>query len=134
MVNIYIYLFIFIYIYIYLIENIFSSMTFHQFALYEGLVYGLLLIVGGLVGYSKAQSRPSLIAGSVSGILALLFSYVGLRGNDLLALFLLAAEAILLSAFFYMRYASSKKFMPSGMMLAVSVLSLIVYLAGVLVA
>ena len=111
-----------------------SAMAFHQVALYEGLVYGFLLIIGGVIGFKKAQSKASLYAGSASGVAAIVFSYLGLHGNDLLALFLLAAEAIILSAFFYMRYSSSKKFMPSGMMFVVSAVSLVIYLTGILVA
>jgi uncharacterized membrane protein (UPF0136 family) len=109
-------------------------MAYHQVALYEGLVYGILLIVGGVVGYTKARSKPSLYAGATSGVLAIIFSYLGFSGNELLALFLLAAESILLSAFFYMRYSSSKKFMPAGFMVIVSAVSLVIYLTGILVA
>jgi uncharacterized membrane protein (UPF0136 family) len=109
-------------------------MSFHLFALYEGLVYGLLLIVGGVIGYTKAHSRASLYAGATSGVLAIAFSYFGLTRNDLFGLFLLAAESIILSAFFYMRYSASKKFMPAGFMLIVSAVSLLMYLTGILVA
>ena len=109
-------------------------MAMERVALYEGLVYGVLLIIGGIIGFSKAQSRPSLYAGSASGVLAITFSYAGLTGHDLIGLFLLAAEAILLSAFFYMRYSASKKFMPAGMMCIVSAVSLVLYLAGIIAA
>lgn len=108
------------------------SMAIHDVALYEGFVYGALLIIGGVIGFTKAQSKPSLYAGCGSGVLAIIFSVLGIRGHDLLALFLLAAEAILLSAFFYIRYTATKKFMPAGMMLGVSVISLALYLVGIL--
>ena len=111
-----------------------SGMAFAHVALCEGIVYGALLIVGGVVGYRKAGSRPSLIMGSLSGLLAILVSSWGLKGHDLPALFLLAGEAIILSAFFYMRYANSKKFMPAGMMTVVSAVSLAMYAIGILVA
>ena len=106
-------------------------MTVESVALYEGIVYGFLLIIGGIVGYTKSQSRPSLFMGSGCGILALLLSTYGLRGGGMIALFLLAAEAILLSTFFYMRYTSSKKFMPAGLMMGVSVFSFTLYFVGI---
>ena len=36
------------------------------------LVFGLLTLVGGVMGYVKAGSLPSLIAGSVAGLLLIL--------------------------------------------------------------
>ena len=109
-------------------------MAFAHVALCEGIVYGALLIVGGIMGYTKAGSKPSLIMGSLSGLLAILLSFWGLKGHDLPSLFLLGGEAIVLSAFFYMRYANSKKFMPAGMMTVVSAVSLLMFTVGILVA
>ena len=111
-----------------------EQMAFVHVALCEGIVYGALLVVGGVIGYTKAGSRPSLIMGTLSGLLAILLSTWGLHGHDLPALFLLGGEAIVLSAFFYTRYANSKKFMPAGMMTAVSAISLAMYAVGILVA
>jgi uncharacterized membrane protein (UPF0136 family) len=42
-------------------------------------LYGVALIAGGVMGYAKAQSLPSLIAGSASGILILVTFAVSLR-------------------------------------------------------
>jgi len=109
-------------------------MTFVDVALYEGFVYGALLIVGGVMGYKKAQSKPSLIMGSTCGLLAIILSIWGRKGHDLPALFLLAGEAVILAAFFYMRYSISKKFMPAGMMMVVSFLSIFMFVTGILVA
>ena len=35
-------------------------------------VFGILTIAGGIVGYVKAGSTPSIIAGSIAGILLLI--------------------------------------------------------------
>jgi uncharacterized membrane protein (UPF0136 family) len=109
-------------------------MPFPHVALCEGIVYGALLIVGGVMGYTKAGSKPSLIMGSSSGVIAIFLSIWGLKGHELPSLFLLGGEAIVLSAFFYMRYTNSKKFMPAGMMATVSAISLIMFSIGIVVA
>ena len=111
---------------------VYLIMEFHQAALYEGILFGVLLIVGGVMGFTKAQSKTSLYSGSASGLFAIVFGLIGMAGHDLLALFLLAAEAILLSAFFYIRYSSTKKFMPAGLMVIVCAVSLVMYLIGIL--
>jgi len=38
-------------------------------------IYGILLIVGGLMGYVKAKSTPSLVAGLACGFIALFLGY-----------------------------------------------------------
>jgi uncharacterized membrane protein (UPF0136 family) len=38
-------------------------------------IYGVLLILGGAMGYAKAKSVPSLVAGLVCGFIALLLGY-----------------------------------------------------------
>jgi uncharacterized membrane protein (UPF0136 family) len=87
-------------------------------------LYALLLAIGGAIGYVKAGSRPSLIAGlgsAVAAIAALALSFsstewgIGLGG-------LLAA---LLCAFFGRRYArTTRKFMPAGLLALVSLIVL----------
>ena len=92
------------------------------------VVYALLLIVGGLIGYRKAGSRPSLIAGSASGAIALLTA--GLMLADARAVWLGIILAAAMIVVFSIRFAKTRKFMPSGMLGVLSVGVLILLLVG----
>ena len=80
--------------------------------------YAVLLVVGGLIGYRKAGSRPSLIAGSVSGAVALLAA--GLMLRDGRAIWLGVVLAALMLIVFTIRFTKTRKFMPSGLLGVVS--------------
>jgi len=43
--------------------------------------YGLFCLVGGIIGYVKAKSRASLIAGAISGAALVLFGALMLQGS-----------------------------------------------------
>ena len=89
-------------------------------------LYALLLAVGGIIGFVKARSRPSLIAGLASAAAALLALGLSAMRNSL-GLPLGAALAILLFIFFGYRYATRNRvFMPSGLMALVSLATLAV--------
>ncbi len=83
-------------------------------------IYGVLLAVGGLIGYLKAGSRPSLIAGLFSAAAA--FAALGLSiGRYQLGPPLGLLLAIVLFVLFGYRYAvKTGKFMPSGLLAVVS--------------
>jgi uncharacterized membrane protein (UPF0136 family) len=85
------------------------------------VIYAILLAVGGIVGYTKAGSRPSLIAGMASALAAALA--LGLSFQDARwGMGLGAALSILLFVFFGYRYAvKTRKFMPPGLLAVVSV-------------
>jgi uncharacterized membrane protein (UPF0136 family) len=74
-------------------------------------IYGVLLAVGGLVGYLKAGSRPSLIAGSLSAVAA--FGALALSvANNRLGVPLGLLLSIALFVLFGYRYAvKTRKFM-----------------------
>ena len=109
-------------------------MALPVFALYEGIIYGVLLIIGGIIGYLKAQSRPSLFMGSGSGALAIVFAVTGIKAsNPLLHLFLLGALAMVLAAFCYLRFTTTNKFLPSGLMLIISLISAVIYVSAIIV-
>ena len=82
-------------------------------------IYIVLLVIGGLIGFLKAKSQVSLIM-SVSFAAALSLCATGIIFQRYVADILLA----LLLIVFAMRLAKTKKFMPAGMMLAITILAL----------
>ena len=96
------------------------------------LAYAILMLGGGLMGY-RAGSRPSLVAGLASGVL-LLAAWQLSRTWYEVGLGLGALLALALSVVFGMRLAKTRKLMPSGMLLAVSLIALAVLIASATVA
>jgi len=88
------------------------------------IAYGILAIVGGVMGYKAAGSRPSLISGAVSGALLVIGGVLELAGNPW-GQILVAIVAAVLVVVFAVRLAKTRKFMPAGLMLAAGVVVLI---------
>ena len=86
------------------------------------LLFGVLTILGGVIGFVKAQSKASLIAGGVSGALILLAAWLVMSRTGPAGLVLGLVVSILLEARFLPAFIRTKKPMPAGMM---AVLSLI---------
>jgi len=86
------------------------------------LGYAALVLAGGVVGYAKAGSKPSLIAGAASAV-ALLVAW-GWSRSSVGGLWLGAVVALALCVVFGLRLRKTGKMMPAGMMLAISVLAL----------
>jgi uncharacterized membrane protein (UPF0136 family) len=84
------------------------------------LVYGTFILAGGLIGYWKAGSKASLIAGVVSAAALAVAFWIG-QSNGVVGLCIAAGVALLLSVVFLIRFLKTRAVMPSGMMLAVSV-------------
>jgi uncharacterized membrane protein (UPF0136 family) len=85
-------------------------------------IYAVLLIVGGVIGFVKAKSLPSLIAGVVSGLIALICVGLSATDNEAIGYSLGLALAIMLFLFFGTRALSSRKFIPAGLLAVSSVL------------
>ena len=83
-------------------------------------LYAILLILGGVMGFIKAHSKISLITGSISGILVLLACKIGSKSPKEGYLFI-SAISLVLSIFFATRFSHTGAFMPSGLMLILSV-------------
>ena len=82
-------------------------------------VYIVLLVAGGLVGFLKAGSKASIIASSIFAV-PLVLAALGIAPA-------LVAEVVLgiLLVFMGMKFAKSKKFMPSGLMAIMSAVALV---------
>jgi uncharacterized membrane protein (UPF0136 family) len=94
--------------------------------------YGILAIIGGIIGYVQARSQVSLISGSVSGLLLILAAYFQLQGQSW-GLILAAVVTAVLVVVFAGRLAKTRKLMPAGLMTGLGVLALVVMLHQLLV-
>ena len=92
------------------------------------LIYAVLMVVGGAMGM-RAGSKASLIAGGSSGVL-LLIAWGVTFVNLAVGLWAGAVIALLLTATFAGRVAKTRKFMPSGMLLAVSLIATIMLIVS----
>ncbi len=96
------------------------------------IVYALLVMVGGVIGFVKAGSLPSLIAGILGG-LALLTAGWGISRGQIWGLQTALALMLGLLVFFSIRYlrSSPRAFMPGGLMSILSLFALVgVWLAA----
>lgn len=88
------------------------------------IIFGVLTIAGGIIGYASKGSVPSIIAGSIAGVLLL-------AGAFLLPNYLVAGLAIdllvslLLAGQFIPKFIQTGKAMPAGMMSILSVIGIV---------
>lgn len=93
-------------------------------ALYQ-MLFGLLTIVGGIIGFASAGSTVSLIAGVAAGI-ALLFSGLTIQKGSRRGLFIALGIAIILLFQFGVKFfMENAPFMPAGLMSILSIISLL---------
>src|SRR5213594_4626966 len=89
------------------------------------IVFGILTIAGGVVGYVKAGSLPSIIAGAITGVLLLVAGALlpEHRAAGLATAFIVS---LLLAAQFVPKFIRTGKVMPAGLMSILSVIGIVV--------
>jgi uncharacterized membrane protein (UPF0136 family) len=95
------------------------------------LIFALLTIVGGVIGYLKAKSLVSLISGSISGAILVLASFL-LPARPILAGVIALCVSVLLAGKFVPDFIHKKAFVPGGLMAFLSVASIIITILALL--
>ncbi|MFN2475241.1 MAG: TMEM14 family protein [Chthoniobacterales bacterium] len=93
------------------------------------IIFGLLTIAGGIMGFVNKGSVPSIIAGSISGILLLVAAFL-LPGNVIAGLAIAGVVSLLLAGRFLPAFIKTGSFMPAGMMSILSVIGFVMALAA----
>src|SRR6266446_1366087 len=89
------------------------------------IVFGVLTIAGGIIGYVKAGSLPSIVAGSITGVLLLIASSL-LPQHRAVGLTTALVISLVLAAQFVPKFFRTGRMMPAGLMSILSVIGLIV--------
>jgi uncharacterized membrane protein (UPF0136 family) len=85
-------------------------------------LFGVLVFVGGFMGYLSKKSLPSLMSGIIFGVL-LIANSLWIFKNKIAALYTALALSFVLDGFFTFRFVQKQQFFPSGLM---SILSLVI--------
>jgi uncharacterized membrane protein (UPF0136 family) len=87
------------------------------------IVFGLLTIAGGIIGYVKAGSTASIIAGAITGVLLLVAAFL-LPDHRAAGLAIALIVSVLLAAQFVPKFLRTGTVMPAGMMSLLSVIGI----------
>lgn len=88
------------------------------------IIFGLLTIVGGVIGYVKAGSTASIVAGAISGIALIVAAFL-LPNNVAVGLIIAGVVSIALAGRFIPHFMQSGKIMPDALMSALSVIGVV---------
>jgi len=89
------------------------------------LIFGALTIVGGVIGYVKAGSLPSIIAGAITGVLLLVAGWI-LPTHRTAGVVMALIVSLLLAVQFVPKLIRTGKMMPAGLMSILSVIGIVV--------
>ncbi|AFY31438.1 TMEM14 family protein [Calothrix sp. PCC 7507] len=87
------------------------------------VTYGIITIIGGMIGYIQASSKVSLFSGSISGLLLIVAAFAQFQGLTW-GLSLAAFVTAILVVIFALRLVKTRKLMPAGLMTSLGVVAL----------
>ena len=96
---------------------------------YAIIILSTFVLIGGIIGFKKAGSKASLIAGAISAVLldaCFAIGFVNMQAGFIAALVVTG----LLDGFFVKRLIKTKKFMPAGMILILCGLTQVLIVAA----
>lgn len=102
-----------------------------QIATWSILIYGVLVLLGGVMGYVKVKSQMSLYSGVGSGV-ALLVAWFISRQNPQVGLGVASAIGLVLFVVFVKRFSVTRAFIPAGMMMVFSLAATALFVMGLL--
>lgn len=89
-------------------------------------IYGVIMILGGIMGFVKVGSKASLISGVGMG-LGLIASGFGVSRGSYDSLVVAEVIAALLVVIFAIRFAKTRRIMPVGMLAILSLAAVVVF-------
>jgi uncharacterized membrane protein (UPF0136 family) len=94
------------------------------------LIYAILVAVGGIMGYVKAQSSASLIAGVLSGLFLAGSAIAMMKGSYQAGWWIALIVTIVLLGRFGLAAMNEFKMMPGGMVIILSLIVLVTLLTN----
>ena len=88
------------------------------------IIFGVLTIAGGIIGYVSKGSVPSIVAGAIAGVLLLLGAFL-LPNHVVAGLAIDLVVSLLLAGQFVPKFIQTGKAMPAGMMSILSVIGIL---------
>jgi uncharacterized membrane protein (UPF0136 family) len=88
------------------------------------LFFGIVTVAGGVMGFLKAKSKASLIAGSISGVLLVAAGLLARQG-DRRGLILGVVVAVALLGRFGAVFAKTRAMVPAGIMALLSTIAVV---------
>ena len=89
------------------------------------IAYGVLVAVGGVIGYAQARSKPSLISGLFSGALLFIGAWLWANGSRA-GVGLAMGVTVGLIVVFIRRWMQTRKAMPAVVMIVAGAIAFVV--------